>query len=324
VGPWGPLAFSSPAAVSWGANRLDVFAASRGQIWHRAWDGGSWNPPQQTWCPLGPPEGVGFPPLISAPAAVSCEAGRLDVFAVGSDNQMYHKSGDGDRNWSPYGTWEALGQTGGGFDPNTRPAVVSWGPERMDIFGVGSDGQMYHKAWDSGSWSPSETDWEALGTPTPDDTFNNKIAAAATSIAANELNVFALSAAGPGFFNQMYHKAWRSDIGWTAAEVVGAPAAYLNSAPAAVSWGPNRLDVFGVGVYALPACQIYHKAWEGNWVPASDFLNALGTAPCTGGFSTNSAPAAATWGAGRVDVFAVGADGQMYHKYWMVPDAVKS
>jgi len=44
------------------------------------------------------------------------------------------------------------------------PAVASWGSNRLDIFGLGTNSSTYHKAWDgSGSWYPSQTGWEALG-----------------------------------------------------------------------------------------------------------------------------------------------------------------
>ncbi len=43
-------------------------------------------------------------------------------------------------------------------------AVVSWSANRLDIFGLGTDNQMYHKYWDpSTGWGPSPTDWEPLG-----------------------------------------------------------------------------------------------------------------------------------------------------------------
>lgn len=49
---------------------------------------------------------------------------------------------------------------GGGFD--TAPIVASWGNNRTNIFGLGTDKSMYHKAW-NGLWLPSTTSWEALG-----------------------------------------------------------------------------------------------------------------------------------------------------------------
>jgi len=39
------------------------------------------------------------------------------------------------------------------------PAVVSWEPDRIDIFVRGADNALWHKCWDHGRWS----DWESLG-----------------------------------------------------------------------------------------------------------------------------------------------------------------
>ena len=41
--------------------------------------------------------------------------------------------------------------------------VTAWGNNRLDIFGLGTDGAMYHKAWDGTAWRPSLLDWERLG-----------------------------------------------------------------------------------------------------------------------------------------------------------------
>jgi hypothetical protein len=34
------------------------------------------------------------------------------------------------------------------------------GANRLDVFGLGTDDGMYHKAWNGSNWSPS---WESLG-----------------------------------------------------------------------------------------------------------------------------------------------------------------
>ena len=39
-------------------------------------------------------------------------------------------------------------------------AAVSWGANRLDIFGLGTDNQMYHKDWDGQQWSAG---WQPLG-----------------------------------------------------------------------------------------------------------------------------------------------------------------
>ncbi len=44
----------------------------------------------------------------------------------------------------------------------TKP-VVSWGSNRLDVFGLGLDSAMYHKWWDGSNWGPSVTDWQLLG-----------------------------------------------------------------------------------------------------------------------------------------------------------------
>jgi hypothetical protein len=70
-------------------------------------------------------------------AATSWGANRLDIFALGSDNSMYHKYWDGGA-WGPSQTgWDALG---GVF--NSPPAAVSWGANRFDIFALGTDNSM--------------------------------------------------------------------------------------------------------------------------------------------------------------------------------------
>jgi hypothetical protein len=37
--------------------------------------------------------------------------------------------------------------------------VVSWGPNRIDVFAIGTDNALYHMAWDGSRWS----DWEKRG-----------------------------------------------------------------------------------------------------------------------------------------------------------------
>jgi len=85
-------------------------------------------------------------------SAVTWAPGRLDIFGLGTDDQMYHKSWEG--NWGPsISGYDALG---GKF--NSPPCAVAWGPQRLDIFGLGTDNAMYHKWWD-GNWGPSTDAW---------------------------------------------------------------------------------------------------------------------------------------------------------------------
>src|SRR5688500_13736969 len=91
---------------------------------------------------------------------------------------------------------------------STVTAVESWDRNRLDIFGLGTDKGMYHKAWDN-SWFPSTTDWEALG-----GVFSSP--PSAVSWGEERLDIFGLGQDG-----QVYHKAWDgawlpSQDGWEA------------------------------------------------------------------------------------------------------------
>ena len=54
----------------------------------------------------------------------------------------------------PWGGWEPLG--GVLLSP---PLGVCWGPDRIDIFAVGTDNAMWHRWWDGNAWGG----WESLG-----------------------------------------------------------------------------------------------------------------------------------------------------------------
>ena len=131
---------SSPCAVSWGYNRIDVFGrGTDNALWHKWWDGSSWS----GWESLG---GI----LTSAPTVSSWGDNRLDVFVKGTDNALWHKWWDG----SSWSGWESLGGV-----LTSAPGAVSWGYNRIDVFVKGTDNALWHKWWDGSSWSG----WESLG-----------------------------------------------------------------------------------------------------------------------------------------------------------------
>jgi hypothetical protein len=141
---------SSPAAVSWAPNRIDLFGvASNGRLYHKAWNGFAWT----GWASeLGAP-----PPGIapgSSPAVSSWGPGRLDVFVRGADNAIWHAAYAG--RWT---TWGSLGPL-----IVSSPAAVSWAPNRIDLFGTGANGIIYHKSWNGSVWSGWVPD---TGVPAP-------------------------------------------------------------------------------------------------------------------------------------------------------------
>jgi hypothetical protein len=193
--PLGGILIGPPAVVSSDPSRLDVFALGTDrQMWWKRWDGAGWKPSPTDWWALG---GT----FRSMPAAASWGPGRRDLFGVGADGQMLHKAFEAQRTsfstdrWPPAGYWEELG---GAF--TSRPSVVCWGPDRLDVIAVGNDAGMWHKSWD-GDWRPSAKGWESLGgvfTSAPD----------AVAWGSGRLDVFGL-----GSDAQMYHRWWEGSWG---------------------------------------------------------------------------------------------------------------
>jgi hypothetical protein len=258
--------------------------------------------------------------LTSAPAVASWQPNRLDVFARGQNNHLWHRYWNGAR-WSE---WEDLGGV-----LTTGPAAVSWGPNRIDVFARGQNQALWHIYWDGIRWSA----WEDLGgvlTSEP----------AVASWGANRLDVF-----GRGQNQALWHKYW-DGTRWSEWEDLGGS---LTSAPAAVSWGPNRIDVFGRGQNQ----SLWHKYWDGSRWSAWEDLGGgqITSAPAAASTGTNrlevfarnqrnelvfrtwngtqwggwrtlggvltSDPAAISWGGNRLDVFARGQNNHLWH-IWRV------
>jgi hypothetical protein len=93
---------------------------------------------------------------------------------------------------------------------------------------------------------------------------------------------------------------------WSDAENLGG---VVNSNPAAVSWGPNRIDIF----YCGQNNHLWHQWWDGaQWNPEQD----LGGVLTPNHLVTPSGPAVASWGQNRLDVFYRGQNGHLWHKSW--------
>src|SRR5665647_683628 len=85
------------------------------------------------WTNLG-----GWIPSTSSPGVAASANGRLDVFAVGSDNALYQKS-------YVNGVWSSDWTNLGGWIPSTSsPGVAASANGRLDVFAVGSDNALWH------------------------------------------------------------------------------------------------------------------------------------------------------------------------------------
>jgi hypothetical protein len=131
----------SPAAVSWGPGRIDLFAVWDKQVHHRAFQGGAWSPWTENL------EGT----TNEAPAAASWKVERVDVLVRTNDNLMSRRvweSGvthDMGQGWS---NWENIGEQSQTL--MSAPAAVATGPSRVDVFGRGATGTLIH-TWYQGT-----------------------------------------------------------------------------------------------------------------------------------------------------------------------------
>src|ERR1700726_3418810 len=224
---------------------------------------------------------------------------RIDAFGLGPDGGIYHSFWDAiQENWGPVAGPELI--SGGKTTFASAPEAVCWAQDRIDIFCIGNDFQMYHLYWDlnGGGWGPT-TGPEPLGQ-------QFLSAPAAASWGAGRLDVFAV-----GGDSRMYHRYWDDTLGGWKPIGTWEPMGdrnfqYLTFAPAAVSWGPGRLDVFAVGTDGR-MYRRYLDPGANGWQPQPDWEP-------WGGLCTSS-PAVASWGPGRLDVFCLSSDSQMYHKY---------
>ncbi len=256
--------------------------------------------------------------IKSAPTVSSWAPGRLDVFARGQDNALWHKWWDGD-SWH---NWQSLG---GEF--KDAPAAVSWGSNRIDVFVRGMNDHLWHKWWDGSAWHA----WQDL---------SGVIMSAPTvsSWASGRLDVFAR-----GQDNALWHKWWDGDS-WHNWQSLGGE---FKDAPAAVSWGSNRIDVFVRGMND----HLWHKWWDGStWHAWQDLAGILTSAPGvaswgqgrldvfargqdnalwhkwfdgdswhnwqTLGGQFTDAPGAVSWGSNRIDVFVRGQADRLERLWW--------
>jgi len=259
---------SGPAVASWAPNRLDVFArGTDNALYTSSWTGTAWN----GWSQLAPN------PIDSAPAAVARGPAAqgfglpgpnlIDLFALGTDKQMYTMAWDGSR-WSG---WNSLG---GEF--TSGPAATVWG-NGIHVFGRGTDNALY-------VWSLGMRQWLQVA-PQPIDS-----TPAAVARGNDRIDVFAC-----GTDKQMYTLSWDGRR-WSPWSSLGGQ---FLSGPAVSSWGPNRLDVFGRGTDNA----LYTNSGDG---PAWSGWRQVAPEP------TVSDPAAISWGSNRIDLFVRGTDNQIY------------
>lgn len=271
---------SAPAAVSWGQDRMDIFATSaEGVLYHKYFDGSSWQPSGSDFESLA----VGFDPWHSI-TACAWGPGRLDVFGLGPNKNVLHKYWDGS-SWQPV---DSSTDNLGGQYSGSGVSAISWGPERLDVFGVDEQGYVQHMYWDGTRW----VGWELLGGPQFYDT------PTATSWGKNRIDL-----TGVGVDGVVYHTAWDGSQ-WLSWEDMGES---FTGKVAVTSWSINRLDLVALSQTDF---SYYYKYWDGTrWNPdARGWYNKKGI------FA--SSPAVVSWGPNRLDIYGIGLNEELMHQTW--------
>ncbi|MGB7635684.1 MAG: discoidin domain-containing protein, partial [Nitrososphaeraceae archaeon] len=161
--------------------------------------------------------------------------GRLQVFVVGTNNQLYYKtqSSPNSNTWSS--AWTSLG---GGIKADTSPAVARNSDGMLQVFVVGTNNQLQFRAQTTAGSSTWSSAWTSLGGGLRANTDP-------IGIANNDgkLQVFVV-----GTNNQLYYKTQSSPNSntWSSAWTSLGGGLRDNNDPAVVPNANSRLDAFVV------------------------------------------------------------------------------
>jgi len=264
---------TNPTVLSRGPGLVDIFCiGTDNRMYHNPWTLTK-ESPDGFKPPVGGVINPGWP--LSVVSWGPKGSNRIDVFAVGTKNNLLHLYTNDGNDWGPkiggVPTWEDLGG-----ELSSQPVAVSWAENRLDIFALGTDRQMYHKWWDhtQGKWMPSKSDWQGG--------FPGILFEAPTVIsrAPNNLDIFARGPGIGGSGERMYHLFWDGS-GWGPAadgkmqwEDLGDPTlnCLFESAPVVISRAAGLIDILAIGRDArLPGSikvqTLFYKAWDNGWKP---------------------------------------------------------
>jgi hypothetical protein len=184
------------------------------------------------------------------------------------------------------------------------PTAMSWGYPHLEVL-IPSSNQTessYHKyrglGTSSTEWNPTDGSLALIGGKSAP--FSTSIAA--VSLYSGSLDIFITG----GNDNTVYHKWHTNNATWSPDGIDSwEPRSQFSAgtAPAAVSWGPDRMDVF---VLSAAASDLYQQGWDSTngWY---DWYR-------LGGNWTNYVPTVVSWGQNRLDAFVVDPKtNEMYH-----------
>jgi hypothetical protein len=202
--------------------------------------------------------------LSSHPPAVGVNAnGRLEVFAVGADDALWHIW-----QFAANGDWSGWDRLGG--DLRGAPAVGVNANGRLEVFAVGADDALWH-IWQfaaNGDWSG----WDRLGNGREDGLFSDSTLRAARN-ADGRLEVFGLEGTAPSSRSSRGQMNVLNDK-WSVAPLVGGTAG--DHGGSGFEWaargvkdemlGRGVISPSGTGLLLTHASQDSPNGWWGSWV----------------------------------------------------------
>jgi hypothetical protein len=198
--------------------------------------------------------------------------GRLDVVAVNDAGNLVHQFFNEGWGWSGW-----VDNWGGILTSSVD--VTSWGLERLDVVGRGTDNQVWHFWYDRGN-----TGWEPMGKTT-------LFAPTIASQGFGSLDMFCI-----GTDNQLWSRAYRSATGWGAWTARGG--VLTTAADAQASNG--RVDLVSRNSWNRLVHMSGNGSSFGGW---SDIGGAL-----------TSRPTISSWQNGHWDTFGEGGDGNLWKR----------
>lgn len=214
-------------------------------------------------------------------------------------------------------------------------AAVSWGPNRLDIVGIGSKHGLRHQSWNNPSNISDGSGWTELYgyfispptivSPIPGillvfaqsgfygnaqmnfydgSSWNffsyplrGRLSSALVAVSKDPTSVDIFA---KGMDNSYLQSTFRDNFQWSDWESLGGD---FVGEPAAVAWGPERLDVVGLGTDG----SYLWKYWNGTtWSPRWESLGGNFTSPP---FIVSSTP-------GRLTIYGIDENGAQLHKYF--------
>jgi hypothetical protein len=291
---------TSPAAISWGTDKIDLFAVWNKQVQHRYYQNGVWS----SWA-----ENLGGH-THDALTAASWKPGRVDVLLRTIDNFVYRRFWEGGVT-SGWKEWENVG--GLGMTVTSAPVAVATAPNRIDCFARGAnDGHIIHTWYQDGQ----RQDWREIDNLTIRDA-----PAVVSGVTADRGRV--------DIFIRGTDDILRHRIYYTALQP-GQPAGTMIYTVVAGDYLLKIARKHNMSLQALmdlnpqvkPPDYVIHPGdkivvsqapWIGGWEPGGSWNH----------ISMNqifSAPTAAAWWNGnvlrRIDIFAQGLNNNLVHTWW--------